>query len=165
MFSLITAIVSIALFSAIAAVTINHIPVDALITFKAREKTQEGLRSLAAGANRYIKSVTSVNGVPTLPAPGTDLSAYIQPAFAFIPAAPAGMNWSIRSSSYAGLPAVAICLEPSSQIDEATRRGIASVQGQFPAAALFVSSSCGAQSNGSGAYLTYWVVASHSSGT
>ena len=165
MFSLITAIVSIALFSIIAAVSINHIPVDALITFKAREKTQEGLRALASGSVRYIKSVTTTNGVTTLPAPGTDLTGIIQPTFAFIPAAPSGMSWSIRSSSYSGLPAVEICLQPVSVIDEATRRGVVSVQSQFPAAAVFVNSSCGAISNGSGAHLTYWVLAAHATGT
>lgn len=164
MFGLVMAIISIALFSAIALVTMNHIPIDALIASKARAKTQEGMQSLAAGSVRYIKSVTDVNGVVSLPAPGTDLSGVIQPNFAFIPAAPTGMTWSIHSATYSGLPAVAICLQPVSTIDEATRRGVASVQGQFPAAAVFVNSSCEALSNGSGGHVTYWVIASHTSG-
>lgn len=164
MFGLVMAIISIALFSAVTLVTMNYIPIDALIASKARAKTQEGMQALAAGSARYIKSVTDINGVATLPAPGTDLSGVIQPNFAFIPAAPAGMSWSILSSSYSGLPAIAICLQPVSTIDEATRRGVVSVQGQFPAAAVFVNSGCEALSNGSGAHVTYWVIASHATG-
>lgn len=161
MFSILMVIVSIALFATVTLVTINYIPIDALIAFKARSKAQEGLQSLAAGSVRYIKSVTDVNGITTLPAPGTDLSATLQPTFAFIPVAPSGMGWKVESSTYSGMPAVAICLFPSGTIDDATQRGVASVRAQFPAAAVFVSSNCQAVSNGTGAYVTYWVIANH----
>src|SRR3989344_1051008 len=123
MFRILMVIVSIALFATVTLVTINYIPIDALIAFKARSKEQEGLQSLAAGSVRYIKSVTDVNGITTLPAPGTDLSATLQPTFAFIPVAPSGMSWKVESSTYSGMPAVAICLFPSGAIDDATQRG------------------------------------------
>lgn len=164
MFSLLMVLMSVVMFSAVTLVTMNYIPVDALVAHKARTKAQTGMQALAAGAVRYIKTVTDVDGVTSLPAPGTDLASIIQPAFAFIPAPPAGMAWSVTSANYSGLPAIAICLYPTASVDEVIARGAASIQNQFPPSAMFVANTCQSQANGAGSHVTYWVVASHTTG-
>ncbi len=161
MFGLMCVVMAIALFSTITAVTINHIPVDAIIATKTQSRVQTGVTTLAEGAARYIKSVTDVNGNANLPPPGTDLSAVIQPAFTFIPPAPQGMAWTVVSSSYSGLPAIAICLQPSGSVEPGIQRGIDAAKKQFSPAATFVGSSCQLMTNGVGAHLTYWVLANH----
>lgn len=161
MFSLLMVLISIAMLSAITLATINYIPVDALIAYKARIKAQDGIKQISEGSIRYIKSVTDIDGNVFLPAPGTDLLSTIQPRFAFIPPAPVGMAWSIESSSYAGMPSIAICLYPVSTMNEVIARGVSSVKNNFSSAAIFVGDSCNATSNGSGSYVTYWVIAGH----
>lgn len=161
MFGLIMVLLSIAMMSAFTMATITYFPMDALLAHKARTKAREGIEVLSSGAIRYIKVVTDANGVTTLPPNGTDLSQVLQPNYAFIPPAPNGMEWSIVSSFYSGLPAISICLKPMGQLDDATQRGVESIKAQFPSAAMFVSSQCQAQANATGSYVTFWVVANH----
>ena len=163
MFGLLMALMSIAMLSAVSVAMVNYMPVDALIAYKARTKTHDGFKQIASGAVRYIKSVSDANGNAFLPAPGTDLSTALQPAFVYIPPAPAGMAWSVVSSSYGGWPAIAICLHPQSTVDPVVARGVLSVQPQFPSASMFVSSTCNAVANSTGNNVTYWVIANHHS--
>lgn len=161
MFGLMCVVMAIALFSTISAITINHIPVDAIIATKTQSRIQTGMTTLAEGSARYIKSVTDVNGNANLPPPGTDLSAALQPAFAFIPPAPPGMAWTVVSALYSGLPAVAICLQPSGAVEPGIQRGIDAAKKQFSPAAMFIGGSCQLTANGAGAHMTYWVLANH----
>ncbi|CAN7638616.1 hypothetical protein LJR129_004926 [Acidovorax sp. LjRoot129] len=161
MFSILMVLMSIAMFTALTAATLSYLPVDALIAYKARSKAQDGLHRLSDGAIRYIKSVSDGNGNVALPAPGTDLIPTLQPTFAFLPPAPQGMAWSVQSSQYAGLPAVAICLYPQIAVENAVASGVKSAKAGFPAQAMFVGTSCNAVSNSEGAYVTYWVIANH----
>ena len=161
MFGLLMVLMTIVMFAALTALTINYIPIDALMAFKARTQAQEGMEAIAEGSVRYIKSVTDIDGYTALPAPGTPLNSIIQPTFAFLPKAPHGMSWTVESATYSGLPAVAICLHPIAQVDPVTQRGVVSMVNHFPAAAMFVGSECKALANGAGSSVTYWVVAQH----
>ncbi|MBV7542139.1 hypothetical protein [Acidovorax sp. sic0104] len=161
MFGLLMVMFSIVLFSAVSVMAINYLPVDALLTMNARTNAVDGFTSLSGGAARYIRSVTDADGVAHLPAPGVDLTSALQPGYVFIPRAPKGMDWSIQSGVFQGLPAIGICLYPVGTIDEPTVRGVNSAMRKLPQAAAFASGGCNAQVNSGGAFVTYWVVANH----
>ena len=161
MFGLMSVILSIALFSTFAATVINYIPVDAIIASKTQSRVLTGMETLAEGSARYIRSVTDVNGNAALPQPGTEMSSLLQPGFAFIPAAPKGMTWSVTSSTYSGLPAIAICLQPNGVVEPGIQRGIESAKRHLPPAAAFLGAGCQLTVDGAGAHMTYWVVANH----
>ncbi|MFN9470807.1 hypothetical protein [Acidovorax sp.] len=167
MYSVLTMVFSIVLMSIIATMTVNHIPIDALIAKRAREQAIEGYQALGAGAGRYILSVKDAEGVIHLPPPGQDLANVLAPGFVFIPQPPKRMDWSIQTSSYLGMQAIAICLFPkdeAEQPEKAAVLGATQARNFFPPAAIFVSSHCNATSNSDGGrYTTYWVLAAHHS--
>lgn len=162
MHALIMSILAIGLLASVTLMTLNYLPVDALQASKSRARAQQGFDALSAGSIRYIKSLTDPNGMVSLPAGGVEISGAIQPAFGFIPPAPNGMQWSVFSAHYSGLPAIAICLHPlSGNVEPAVLRGALSVKAEYPSAAVFVSDSCLSSPNPNGKSLTYWVVANH----
>lgn len=161
MIGFVMAILGIALVSIVAVVSVNHVPIDAFLSTKARLTTTQGVNALRDGAVRYIQSITDEDGVAHLPAQGTNLNGVLQPAFAFIPPAPLQAQWVVQSASYQGLPAISICLSPSPGTDAAVLRGITSAKNQLPAAATFMGSACMSTSNSPGNYLTHWVIARH----
>lgn len=167
MFSLLMMVLTIVFMSIIATISVNHIPIDALIAKRAREQAVEGHLSLSAGVVRYIRSVKDADGVFHLPPAGHDLAEVLSPGFVFIPQPPKHMDWSIQTSSYMGLQAIAICLFPKNEgpaPEAATLRGVAQARNVFPQAAMFVGDQCNALTNSEGGhYTTYWIVAAHQS--
>lgn len=161
MFSIILTIIGIALTTALAALWVNYSPITAAISLKSRTLAESGLKALHDGSVRYIKSVTDVDGIAHLPAPGTNLHLQLQPAFVFFPAAPTNMEWTVQSAMYGGYPAIAICLKPTGLLDPAAARGVISIKNQFSPTAIFSGEGCGITGNGQGTHITYWVIAQH----
>lgn len=161
MFGIILSIIGISLAAALAGLFINYTPIDAIISSKAKQLTEQGIKALHDGSVKYVKSVTDHDGISYLPTPGTNLFYQLQPAFVFFPAAPTNMEWTVASSMYAGYPAISVCLRPTGAVDAAAVKGVTHAKNNFPSAAIFMGESCGATSNGQGTHLTYWIVARH----
>ncbi|MDD2222834.1 MAG: hypothetical protein PHF42_05270 [Pseudomonas sp.] len=161
MFGIILSIIGISLAAALAGLFVSYTPIDAMLSSKSRQLTEQGMKSLHDGSVRYIKSVTDQDGISYLPAPGTNLHHQLQPAFAFFPAAPSNMAWTVESGMFSGYPAISICLRPIDEVDPPTAKGVVTAKNSFPSASTFIGESCGATSNGQGTHLTYWVVARH----
>lgn len=163
MFQLILTIISIALFSAFTAASMNYIPVTA----KIRETVQvDGLtyiESLEGAVTRYFDATRDVDGNLVYPGNGVNMVPLIAPDYGFMPPQLVDLGWEVRTAQYNGLDAVGICLRPvGTSISGPSQEALEGIQAKLPAASTFVSTACNATSDTvGGTYLTHWVVLQH----
>lgn len=163
MAQLIVVVISIALMAALAAATFNYIPADAVLRQLVQKDAAAGLQQLQGGATRYFDAHRSPDGNIIYPGDNLDLKGLLAPQYSFIPADVRGeMTWDIRTASYNGLPAVAICVRPLGQSNPLQRGALENLQRTLPLNSAFVANTCGALSNqADGQALTYWLVLEH----
>lgn len=150
----------------ISAVTayafIDHIPISALISSKVRAETTNSFQRLEAGVVNYMKSNRDINGVVTIPAPGSNMIPAIVPLHAFLQKPPNGTAWRIESSLYDSLyPSIYICAEPQMALSKQVKDGVEKASSVMAGNAV-LANTCGASVPvANGTHLTYWVIANH----
>lgn len=163
MAQLIVVVISIALMAAVAAASFNYIPADAVLRQLLQREVAAGVQTLQGGATRYFDAHRDAKGNIIYPGDGVDLKGFVSPLYGFIPADVRGeMTWDMRTASYNGLPAVAICVRPLAESNPLQRSAISNVQRNLPLNSAFVANSCGVTNDqADGQALTYWVVLEH----
>lgn len=159
-------ICALSLLSLFAATTTQYLPVGALLSIQARQAVKQGITQIDAGMARYVRSNLDAEGMPVLPPAGSDLAAVLVPTYAFLPAPPSKMQWSIRVGTAFGQPAFYACLQPRAGqvLDEETRRALTQVQQAYPGR-YFVGDACGVEQDWGSRrdHATYWFIPFHAS--
>lgn len=178
MFSLVIIVITIGLMAAVIATTINYVPMEAQQRQQMSKEVDRGIKALDCAVTRYLNSWRYAPDSDIKPLPAGDLSAVVAPAFGFMPAAVRKeLTWAVTSSTLPGTAvptpanpgsasatgaAVAICVRPISSSTPLQREVLALLQTQYPVGSAFIGSACNATANvANGAFLTYWVPASH----
>ena len=179
MFSLIFVVISIGLIVALTATSLNYMPLDAQMRQQMFKEADRGIKALDCAVTRFMDDWRYAPDSDIKPLPAGDISAKIAPAYGFMPAAVRKeMTWEVSTGVLAGTAtptpanpnptaaasgeAVAICLRPISSSTPMQREVLAKLQAQYPVGSTFIGSACNATANVvNGAFLTYWVPASH----
>lgn len=163
MFNIILVVIGLALVAAVTTVTLNYVPVEALLTAKMQREAEQGLESLEGAVVRYLDLNRGPDGNVQYPGDGVNMVNAVHPAYGFIPApVQKEMVWDLQTGTYAGQPAVGICLAPSAISTPMQRGTMARMQARSPIGSTIISTSCFSASNTSGGgYLTRWIPLSH----
>ncbi len=164
MVSLILVVISIALLASVAAVTINHIPADALVRQQMHKEAEAGLQTTINGVGRYLNSTRDGSGNIIYPGDGVNVAPLFAPNYGFMPAdVSKQMTWEVMTAHLnQDLPAVAICLRPIDISSTTQVETLEQLRGRMPVGSTFVSNACGAISNTvGGTHLTHWLPLAH----
>jgi hypothetical protein len=160
MFSIILVVVAIGLMAAVAAVSINYIPMDAQMRALIQKDATNGFESLEGAVTRYVVANRATDG--TIPYP-SDFMAAVTPQYGFRPAdVRKQMTWELASGTVLNMPAIGICLRPINTSTPLQREVLGNIQAQLPVGSAYVGTGCNATANAAGGgALTYWVVPAH----
>jgi hypothetical protein len=163
MFAIIMAVIAIALFSAVAVVGVNYIPVDAQTRALLQRDADHGIKSLECAVTRYLDADRGTDGNIIYPGDGVNLAAAVTPAYGFMPAdVRKQMTWQIATGTVSGMPAVGICLRPINASTVIQREVLSNLQTQLPVGSAYVGAGCNATANvAGGGALTYWIPLAH----
>jgi len=164
MASLILVVISIALLASIAAVSMNHIPVDAYLRQQMMKESEAGIQMVSNGVGRYLNSHRDVEGNIIYPGDGTNMVPLVSPNYGFMPPdVRKELAWEVTAAKLSPeLPAAAICLKPRTASNALQQDVLERLRGQLPVGSAYIGTACGATSNVvGGTHLTYWLPLSH----
>lgn len=124
----------------------------------ASARVDVGLLMLEGTVESYLRHSVDQEGRIVYPGDGVDLSMDLAPLHGYIPSEQLyGIQWSVRTGHYRGVPAVGICATPLNN-GSVTVRAMDQVVKSLPAPYVVLASDCFAQeSQAKGATLTYWL--------
>lgn len=164
MASLVLVVISIVLMSALAVISVNYVPADALVRQQIFKEAQAGLESIEQGVGRYLNSNRDLDGNIIYPGDGVNLVSAFSPNYGYLPPdVHKEMTWEVVTGHMAlNMPAVGICLKPVATSTAMQQATLTELQTRLPVGATFVSTGCQATSNtAGGTHLTYWLPLSH----
>ena len=163
MFSLVLVVISIALFAAFMAATVNYIPIDTALRMKMREEMKTGLENLHASVSLYFDDNRDINGDVVYPGDAVDLTPYVTPVYGFVPAAVSGLGWTLTSGTIYGQPAAHVCIQPTSGVGSDLQvSALHDLARLLPVGSTFVGDTCWATADlPTGDRLSYWIPLSH----
>lgn len=124
----------------------------------AAARADVGLLMLEGTVESYLRHSVDQEGRIVYPGDGVDLGMDLAPLHGYIPSEQLyGIQWSVRTGHYRGVPAVGICATPLNN-GTVTVKAIDQVATSLPAAYVVLASDCFAQSGqANGGTLTYWL--------
>jgi hypothetical protein len=163
MFSLVIIVVTIGLLAAVAAATVNYMPLDAQLRQQMFKDADRGVKAIECAVTRYLNDHRDGTGNIIYDGDGVNLVNTVMPKYGFLPAeVRKEMGWEITTGQVSGMPAVGICLRPTVASTPIQREVLGKLQAQLPVGSAYVASGCNATTNvANGAYLTYWVPLAH----
>lgn len=163
MFNLIITVITLGLMAAVAAATINYIPVDAQLRQQMHQEADRGIKALERAVTRYLDTNRGPDGNIIAPTDGQDLVNVVTPQYGFLPAdVRKEMTWAVTGGTVSGMPAVGICLRPLAASTPMQREVLVKLQAQLPVGSTFVGPACNATADSTnGAFLTFWVPSMH----
>lgn len=164
MVSIILVVISIALLASVAAVSMNHIPVDAYLRQQMMKEAEAGIQMASNGVGRYLNSHRDTSGNIIYPGDGVNLAPLYAPNYGFLPQdIRKELTWEVTAAKLSpDLPAAAICLRPVSTSSALQQDVLERLRAQLPVGSAYVNTGCNATSNVvGGTHLTYWLPISH----
>lgn len=164
MVSIILVVISIALLASVAAVSMNHIPVDAYLRQQMMKEAEAGIQMASNGVGRYFNSHRDTSGNIIYPGDGTNLAPLVAPSYGFMPPDIRNeLTWELTAAKLSPeLPAAAICIRPLTASNALQQDVLEHLRAQLPVGSAYVGTACGATSNiVGGTHLTYWVPLAH----
>lgn len=164
MFSIILVIISIALLASVAAVSINHVPLEAYQRQLLQKEAQAGLEVIEKGVGRYLNSHRDGSGNIIYPGDGVNMVPLFAPSYGYLPAdVQKQMTWEVVAARMAvDMPAVSICLHPIDFPTPLQQTTLAEIKARLPMGSAFLSTDCRATADSAdGTHLTYWLPISH----
>lgn len=164
MYHLILVITSIILSAAMATAFINYTPLDALNNYRIYAEAQKGVDLAHATIVNYLESNLDENGLVIYPGNSVDMKGLITLEYGYLPSGIKGAyQWAIQSSTYQGLEAIGVCLDPiEANPSAAMTSALKSAKLALPENSATMNSDCfiGVDSE-TGTHLTYWIILSH----
>lgn len=163
MFSLIFVVISIALIVALAASTMNYIPVDAQMRHQIFKEADRGIKAIECAVTRYLDANRDSSNNIIYPGDGVNLVSAVTPAYGFLPAdVRKEMTWEIKTGQVNSMPAVGICLRPVAASTPLQREVLSKLQTTMPVGSTYIGAACNSTSNvANGVAMTYWIPLAH----
>lgn len=176
MVNLILVVMAIALSAALLAVAAQYIPMEAVQRQQKTVSLTADIATYKQGIERFLVA-QRVRIEPTqegelspgyyIPWPhiaGTPLTNFVSPEYVYEPKGLDSTRWRITSGSYAGMNAVALCLEPKLDVTLSTedKAVLTRVHAKQAPSQAFLGSACNTTTHvEGGSHLTIWFPLSH----
>lgn len=169
MVNLLLVVLSIALLSALTAISIGHVPAAALQRQVLHKETTTGLRLLHNATVRYFETHRDADNKVIYPGANIDMMPLLVPAYGFMPAnVRSTFTWEAGTGYLFGLPASYICVKPLNPVSadaEMMREVLKPIRANSPLGSAYMATVCGSNEDSpGGTYLTVWLILSHYDG-
>lgn len=162
MFHLIIVIVSIILTSAVVMTGVNYIPSTAIEQERTYNQAIKGIETLEEGVKSYLNWNRDSEGYAVLPGVG-NLKGTLSPSYVYYPPpVREAYSWEVQEGSYLGMPAIGICLSPTSKANKVNQEALERLVSRLPEGSAVLGSACNSTTHTpGGTHLTSWVILDH----